>query len=139
MVFTNGCFDLLHPGHVHLINEARALGDALVVGLNTDASVRRLGKGKLRPLVEQSARAEVVAALEAVDAVVVFDEDTPGALVEALQPDVLVKGGDYSVDQVVGGNTVRDRGGQVVIIPLKAGHSTTQLLAKIRQEGRELK
>ncbi|MGI9627374.1 MAG: D-glycero-beta-D-manno-heptose 1-phosphate adenylyltransferase [Longimicrobiales bacterium] len=134
LVFTNGCFDLLHAGHVELLAEARALGDALVVGLNTDASVRRLGKGSSRPLVDQSARAEVVAALEAVDGVTLFDEDTPAELVDALLPDVIVKGGDYSVGEVVGGETVRARGGRVVIVPLKRGYSTTDLLAKIRKD-----
>ena len=134
LVFTNGCFDLLHPGHVLYLHEARALGDALVVGLNTDASVRRL-KGPDRPLVEEDARAIVLAGLGCVDAVTLFDEDTPRELVAALLPDVLVKGGDYAPEAVVGREEVEAAGGEVRILPFVAGHSTTEIVRRIR-EGR---
>ena len=132
VVFTNGVFDLLHPGHVDVLRGARAEGAHLVVGVNSDASVRRLNKGPERPVRSEADRAYVLAALECVDAVVVFDEDTPAELVAALQPDVLVKGGDYRPEEVAGGDTVRARGGRVVIIPLTAGHSTTATIAKLR-------
>lgn len=132
VVFTNGVFDLLHPGHVDVLRGARAEGAHLIVGVNSDASVRRLNKGPERPVRSEADRAYVLAALECVDCVVVFDEDTPAELVAALQPDVLVKGGDYRPDQVAGGETVRARGGRVVIIPLTAGHSTTATIAKLR-------
>lgn len=128
LVFTNGCFDLLHPGHVQCLSRARELGDVLLVAVNSDASVRRLGKGPRRPLVDERSRAEVVAALECVDLVTVFDEDTPREVVAALEPDVLVKGGDYSEDEVVGARTVRASGGEVVIVPLLPGHSTSRLV-----------
>ena len=124
VVFTNGCFDLLHPGHVRLLREAANLGDFLVVGLNSDASVRRL-KGPSRPINPAEARAEVLSALEAVDAVTIFDEDTPLELITAIRPDVLVKGGDYRPDQVVGRAEVEEAGGRLVLIPLAEGHSTT--------------
>lgn len=135
LVFTNGCFDLLHPGHVTYLARARALGDALVIGVNTDASVRRLEKAADRPLVAQEARALVLAALESVDAVCLFDEDTPAALIEALLPDVLVKGGDYRPEQVVGREAVEGAGGRVEIIPFVEGYSTTALLRRIRETG----
>ena len=131
LVFTNGCFDLLHRGHVEYLAAARALGDALVVGLNTDASVRRL-KGAGRPLVEQDDRAYVIASLECVDAVTLFDEDTPRELIAALLPDVLAKGADYAIDQVVGRAEVEAAGGRVALIPLVEGRSTTSLLDTIR-------
>ena len=131
LVFTNGCFDLLHPGHVECLSRARELGDVLLVAVNSDASVRRLGKGPGRPLVGERSRAGVVAALECVDLVTVFDEDTPRELVAALQPDVLVKGGDYREEEVVGAGTVRARGGEVVIVPLLAGHSTSGLVERV--------
>ena len=131
LVFTNGCFDLLHPGHVHCLGRARELGDVLLVAVNSDASVRRLGKEPGRPLVGERGRAGTVAALECVDLVTVFDEDTPRELVAALQPDVLVKGGDYAGDEVAGAGTVRARGGEVVIVPLLPGHSTSRLVAGI--------
>jgi rfaE bifunctional protein nucleotidyltransferase chain/domain len=134
VVFTNGVFDLLHPGHVDILSAARALGDALVVGVNTDDSVRRL-KGPSRPVRNENDRAHVLAALEAVDAVVLFDEDTPLALIRALWPDVLVKGGDYTVDTVVGAQDVMQRGGDVVIIPLTPGHSTTGTVERMRAGG----
>jgi len=132
VVFTNGVFDLLHPGHVDVLRGARAEGAHLVVGVNSDASVRRLNKGPERPVRSEGDRAYVLAALECVDAVVVFDEDTPAELVATLRPDVLVKGGDYRPEEVAGGDTVRARGGRVVIIPLTAGHSTTATIAKLR-------
>ena len=134
VVFTNGVFDLLHPGHVDLLSAARALGDALVVGVNTDASVRRL-KGPNRPVRGENDRAHVLAALEAVDAVVLFDEDTPLELIRALAPDVLVKGGDYTVDTVVGAPDVMQHGGDVVIIPLTPGHSTTGTVERMSAGG----
>lgn len=132
VVFTNGVFDLLHPGHIDVLEGARAEGHHLVVGVNSDASVRRLGKGADRPIRREAERARVLAALAAVDAVVVFDEDTPLALIEALRPDVLVKGGDYAPATVVGADLVRARGGRVVIIPLTAGQSTTSIVERVR-------
>jgi rfaE bifunctional protein nucleotidyltransferase chain/domain len=132
VVFTNGCFDILHRGHVAYLAQARSLGDRLVVGVNTDASVRAL-KGPGRPVVHQDDRAYVLAALEAVDAVTLFDEDTPADLIAALLPDVLVKGGDYTPDTVVGRDTVEAAGGRIVIIPFVTGRSTTAILDRIRQ------
>ena len=131
VVFTNGVFDLLHSGHVDVLVAARAEGDALIVGLNSDASVRRL-KGPARPIRGEAERAYVLAALEAVDVVVVFDDDTPLALVRRLVPSVIVKGGDYSPDTVVGGAEVRAAGGEVVIVPLTPGQSTTAIIEKLR-------
>ena len=132
VVFTNGVFDLIHRGHVDVINQARREGAALVVGINSDASVRRL-KGAERPVCSAPERAYVVAALEAVDAVVIFDEDTPLELVTLLQPDVIVKGGDYSPDTIVGADVVRAReGGRVVVVPIIPGHSTTSTIEKLR-------
>lgn len=132
VVFTNGVFDLLHPGHIDVLTGARAQGDLLVVGVNSDASVRRLGKGPERPVRSEAERAYVLAGLAAVDAVVVFDEDTPLELVRALQPDVIVKGGDYAPESVVGADLVRARGGRVVIIPLTPGQSTTSIIQRLR-------
>jgi len=132
VVFTNGVFDLLHPGHIDVLVGARAQGDLLVVGVNSDASVRRLGKGPDRPVRSEAERVYVLAGLAAVDAVVVFDEDTPFELVTALQPDVIVKGGDYAPDTVVGADVVRARGGRVVIIPLTPGQSTTSIIQRLR-------
>lgn len=132
VVFTNGVFDLLHPGHIDVLFGARAQGDLLIVGLNSDASVRRLGKGPDRPVRSEAERAYVLAGLAAVDAVVVFDEDTPLELVRVLQPDVIVKGGDYAPETVVGADVVRGRGGRVVIIPLTPGQSTTSIIRKLR-------
>ncbi len=132
IVFTNGCFDLLHIGHTRYLQAARELGDLLVVGVNSDASVRALNKGTERPIVPEAQRAEVLAALACVDYVAVFDEPDPGCLIAALQPDVLVKGGDWSPDQVVGRETVTARGGRVQIIPLVPGISTTTLVQRIR-------
>ncbi|OGV68010.1 MAG: hypothetical protein A2498_04545 [Lentisphaerae bacterium RIFOXYC12_FULL_60_16] len=130
LVFTNGCFDILHTGHVDYLAFARNQGDALVVGLNSDASVRRL-KGAPRPLVTQDDRARMLAALEAVDYVVLFDEDDPHRLIKTLAPDVLVKGQDYAPDQVVGHELVEATGGRVVLAPLAVGRSTTNLVNRI--------
>jgi D-beta-D-heptose 7-phosphate kinase/D-beta-D-heptose 1-phosphate adenosyltransferase len=132
VVFTNGCFDLLHPGHVAYLEEARSLGNALLVAVNTDASVRRLQKGDGRPVNSESDRARVLAGLAAVDRVVLFDEDTPLEILTALQPDVLVKGGDYSLEEVVGREIVLARGGQVRVLPFQTGYSTTRLLERLR-------
>lgn len=136
VVFTNGVFDLLHPGHIDLLTAARAAGDALVVGVNSDASVRRLGKGPERPIQSESSRAYVLAALAAVDRVVIFDEDTPLELVLALRPDVLVKGGDYVEGTIVGATEVRAWGGDVTVIPLLQGFSTSSLVDRVRDAGR---
>jgi rfaE bifunctional protein nucleotidyltransferase chain/domain len=132
VVFTNGVFDLLHPGHVELLEAARREGAALVVGVNADASVRRLAKGADRPVAGQDARARVVAGLEAVDCVVLFDEDTPLELIRELAPDVLVKGADYSRDRIVGADWIEERGGRVVRVPLLAGYSTSALVERLR-------
>jgi D-glycero-beta-D-manno-heptose 1-phosphate adenylyltransferase len=132
LVFTNGVFDLLHPGHVELLEAAGREGDALVVGLNSDASVRRLEKGAVRPVVGQDARARVLAALAAVDCVVFFDDDTPLRLIQALEPDVLVKGADYSRDRIVGADWIESRGGRVVRVPVLPGFSTTSLVERLR-------
>jgi D-beta-D-heptose 7-phosphate kinase/D-beta-D-heptose 1-phosphate adenosyltransferase len=128
--FTNGCFDLLHPGHVSLLSQARAACDRLVVGLNSDASVARL-KGPRRPAQAEEARAQVLSSLASVDLVVVFDEDTPRDLIAALKPDVLVKGADYRLDQVVGADIVQSYGGKVLLAEIVPGHSTTATLARI--------
>jgi rfaE bifunctional protein nucleotidyltransferase chain/domain len=132
IVFTNGVFDLLHPGHVRYLQQARALGGALVVGLNSDASVRR-NKGPERPINQEGERAEVLAALDCVDAVVIFDEDTPAEIVRACQPDILVKGADWPEDQIVGRDTVEARGGRVVRVAVEPGHSTTRMIERIRR------
>lgn len=131
IVFTNGVFDLLHPGHIDVLLAARKEGDVLVVGMNTDESVKRL-KGPSRPVRDQAARAYVLAALAVVDAVVLFEQDTPLELIRLLQPDVLVKGGDYAEDTVVGASDVRARGGRVVIVPLTPGQSTTSIVQGLR-------
>jgi rfaE bifunctional protein nucleotidyltransferase chain/domain len=129
VVFTNGVFDLLHPGHVRYLQAARALGDALIVGVNSDRSVRA-NKGPARPLNREAERAEVLAALACVDCAVVFDDDTPHALITNLQPDVLVKGADWAEDHIVGRDVVEARGGRVVRMPLEAGFSTTELIRR---------
>lgn len=134
VVFTNGCFDLLHAGHVDLLDRARALGDLLVVGVNDDASVRRL-KGPTRPITPLAERMRVLAGLRCVDYVTAFAEDTPLELITALVPDVLVKGGDWPVDRIVGGELVRARGGRVVSLPLLPGLSTTAIIARILAGG----
>jgi D-beta-D-heptose 7-phosphate kinase/D-beta-D-heptose 1-phosphate adenosyltransferase len=126
VVFTNGCFDLLHPGHVRLLKKSKSYGDVLVVGLNSDRSVREL-KGPSRPVQDEAARAEILSALEAVDAVVVFDEDTPSELLAGLKPDVLVKGADYAANQIVG----REHAGRVVRFPIVPGRSTTKMIEKM--------
>lgn len=132
IVFTNGCFDLMHIGHTRYLREAKSLGHLLVVGINSDASVRSLNKGSDRPIVPEDQRAEVLAALECVDYVVMFSEPDPGKLIAALQPDVLVKGGDWAIDKIVGREIVESRGGTVATIPLIPGMSTTALLHRIR-------
>lgn len=131
IVFTNGCFDLLHQGHIDYLEAARRLGDRLLIGLNTDASVRRL-KGSTRPILPEHVRGRLLAALEFVDAVALFDEDTPLQLIKALQPDVLVKGGDYQLTDIVGYSEVKARGGEVITIPLTDGFSTTHLIERIK-------
>jgi len=135
VVFTNGCFDLLHPGHIRSLELARALGDMLIVGLNSDTSVRQL-KGKGRPVITERERAEILAALESVDAVVIFDDRTPREMITGLLPDVLVKGGDWPGDRIVGREEVEAAGGRVVSIPVVPGYSTTAILQKIRQGAR---
>ena len=132
VVFTNGVFDLVHPGHVELLEAARREGAVLMVGLNSDASVRRLGKGTDRPLVPEAARARVLAGLAAVDCVVLFDEDTPLDLIKNVAPDVLVKGADYSRDAIVGADWIESRGGRVVRVPLVQGFSTSSLVERLR-------
>ena len=133
IVFTNGCFDLLHLGHVDYLEKARALGDALVVGLNTDASVGALKPG--RPVQDEYARARILASLAFVDAVVLFGEPTPAALIALVQPDVLVKGDDYAPETIVGYDTVMARGGQVLTVPLVPGYSTSRLIARVLAGG----
>jgi len=132
VVFTNGVFDLLHPGHIDVLLGARRLGDALVVGVNSDASVRRL-KGPTRPVRSEVERAYVLAGLAMVDAVVLFEQDTPLELIPRLRPDVLVKGGDYHEGSIVGAPEVRAWGGDVVVIPLTPGHSTTSTIERLRE------
>ena len=134
LVFTNGCFDILHAGHVDYLQKARQLGDALLVGLNNDESVRKL-KGDSRPIVDEKARAMVLAALDAVAAVVLFKEETPGRLIDQVQPDVLVKGGDYLAEEIVGYQTVIATGGTVKVLPFLEGHSTTSIIKKIKEQG----
>jgi rfaE bifunctional protein nucleotidyltransferase chain/domain len=131
VVFTNGVFDVLHPGHVRYLQRSRSLGDALIIGLNGDDSVRR-NKGAGRPITPEAERAEMLAALACVDAVVIFDEDTPAAIVEAIQPDILVKGADWPADQIVGRDTVEARGGRVVLMDVEKGYSTTRIIEKIK-------
>ena len=132
VVFTNGVFDLVHPGHVELLEAARREGNALVVGLNSDASVRRLGKGTDRPVTGESARARVLAGFAAVDCVVLFDEETPLELIQSLVPDVLVKGADYPRESIVGGDWVESKGGRVVRVPLVSGFSTSSIVERLR-------
>ncbi len=132
VVFTNGCFDIVHLGHVDYLEKARALGDRLVLGLNTDASVSRL-KGPQRPVVDEHARARLMAALSFVDTVILFDEPTPKELIEALKPDILVKGDDYTVETIVGADFVITNGGEVKTVALVPGYSTTTLINKIKE------
>ena len=130
IVFTNGCFDLLHPGHIDYLSKAADLGDLLVIGLNTDTSVQRL-KGPHRPITDQYSRSVLMAALSFVDLVTLFDEDTPYELIQLISPDVLVKGGDYTPETIVGADWVTSRGGQVVVLPFLPGFSTTAIEEKI--------
>jgi D-beta-D-heptose 7-phosphate kinase/D-beta-D-heptose 1-phosphate adenosyltransferase len=134
VVFTNGVFDLLHSGHVRYLQAARALGDSLIVAINSDRSVRAI-KGPERPLTPQAERAEILLSLACVDAVVIFDEDTPHAIISAVQPDVLVKGADWTADAIVGRDVVEGRGGRVERIPLVAGQSTSRLIAAVKAAG----
>lgn len=133
IVFTNGVFDVLHPGHVRYLRDARALGDLLIVGINSDRSTRALNKAPDRPINPENERAEVLAALASVDAVVVFDEETPHAIISALQPDILVKGADWGADAIVGRDVVEARGGKVIRIELAKGYSTTAILERSRR------
>lgn len=133
IVFTNGVYDLLHPGHVRYLKAARALGDALIVGVNSDRSVRAI-KGPTRPITTELERAEILAALACVDAAVVFDEETPAEIIKAIQPDILVKGADWAENAIVGRDTVEARGGRVVRMPIEEGWSTTGIVAKIGQK-----
>ncbi len=132
IVFTNGCFDLLHPGHIDYLQKSRALGDVLIIGLNDDDSVRRL-KGPTRPINPLPDRAIMLTALKSVDMVVAFPEDTPLELIKSLIPDVLVKGGDYEPDSIVGAKEVRESGGEVIVMPFVDGHSSSALIARIRR------
>jgi rfaE bifunctional protein nucleotidyltransferase chain/domain len=132
LVFTNGCFDLLHPGHIHSLETARALGDVLIVGINSDRSVRML-KGQGRPVIPEQERAEILASMECVDAVVIFDALTPQRVVALLLPDVLVKGGDWPENEIVGREEVQAAGGKVVLVDVVPGYSTTEILKKIRE------
>jgi D-glycero-beta-D-manno-heptose 1-phosphate adenylyltransferase len=132
LVFTNGCFDILHPGHVRMLEKARSLGDTLIVGINSDSSVQVI-KGPQRPLIPEDERAELLAALEAVDFVTVFDEPTPRELIAAILLAVLVKGSDWGPDEIVGREEVEAAGGEVISIPLEAGYSTTKLIERIRR------
>jgi D-beta-D-heptose 7-phosphate kinase/D-beta-D-heptose 1-phosphate adenosyltransferase len=131
IVFTNGVFDILHPGHVRYLQGARRHGDLLIVGLNSDASVRR-NKGPSRPINPENERAEVLAALDCVDAVSIFDDETPAAIVQRVQPDVLVKGADWPADQIVGRDTVEARGGRVILEPVELGYSTTSIIDRVK-------
>ena len=131
VVFTNGVFDLLHPGHIRYLQDARQLGDALIIGLNSDRSVGA-NKGPERPITPEAERAEILSALECVDGVAIFDDETPAEIIKAIQPDVLVKGADWGPDNIVGRDTVEARGGQVVRMELSPGYSTTELIEKIR-------
>ena len=132
IVFTNGVFDLLHPGHLRYLQQARALGDALIVGVNSDRSVRA-NKGPSRPVTPEAERAEVLSALACVDAAVIFDEETPSQLIATLQPDVLAKGADWAEDAIVGRDIVEARGGKVVRVPIEPGHATTAIIDRIRR------
>lgn len=133
IVFTNGVFDILHQGHIYSLSQAAQEGDILIVGVNADASVKRLNKGPERPINDQQSRALLLASLIMVDAVIIFEEDTPYELISAILPDVLVKGGDYAVEQVVGHKEVIANGGQVIINPIVEGFSTTGIISKMRQ------
>ena len=136
IVFTNGCFDILHRGHVEYLCHARDLGGKLILGLNTDASVKRQGKSPERPVNDQQTRATILAGLACIDAIVLFDEDTPYELIKLVQPDVLVKGNDYKAEDIVGYDVVSAKGGQVITIPLVQGFSTTTLIEKLASSGK---
>ena len=131
IVFTNGCFDIIHPGHIDYLSQARDLGDILVLGLNTDQSVRRLNKGSNRPINDERTRAYVLAGLASVDLIVFFDEETPYNLIKLLQPNVLVKGKDYEVEKIIGFDILKENGGEVITIPFLEGYSTSRLIKKI--------
>ena len=131
IVFTNGCFDIIHPGHIDYLSQARDLGDILVLGLNTDQSVRRLNKGSNRPINDERTRAYVLAGLASVDLIVFFDEETPYNLIKLLQPNVLVKGKDYEVEKIIGFDILKENGGEVITIPFLEGYSTSSLIKKI--------
>jgi rfaE bifunctional protein nucleotidyltransferase chain/domain len=131
VVFTNGVFDILHPGHVRYLQKARSLGDLLIIGLNADASVRR-NKGPERPINDEQERAEILTALECVDCVVIFADDTPAEIIKAIQPDILVKGADWAEDAIVGRDTVEARGGRVIRVAVEPGFSTTTIIERIR-------
>lgn len=131
IVFTNGCFDIIHPGHIDYLSQARDLGDILVLGLNTDQSVRRLNKGSNRPINDERTRAYVLAGLASVDLIVFFDEETPYNLIKLLQPNVLVKGNDYEVEKIIGFDILKENGGEVITIPFLDGYSTSSLIKKI--------
>lgn len=131
IVFTNGCFDIIHPGHIDYLSKARDLGDILVLGLNTDQSVRRLNKGSNRPINDERTRAYVLAGLASVDLIVFFDEETPYNLIKLLQPNVLVKGKDYEVEKIIGFDILKENGGEVITIPFLEGYSTSSLIKKI--------
>ena len=133
IVFTNGCFDLIHLGHIDVLARSSDLGDILIIGVNSDSSIQKL-KGENRPIIEENSRVKQLAALEFVDAVVLFDEDTPQKLIEKIKPDVITKGGDYKAENVVGNEVVTQKNGQVVIIPLTQGYSTTSILKKIKND-----
>lgn len=134
IVFTNGCFDILHLGHIDYLSKAKDLGKRLIVGVNTDSSVKRLGKGDSRPINDEKSRSMIIASLQFVDAVILFDEDTPYELIKAIEPDVLVKGADYTIDRVVGSDIVMARGGKVELIEYLEGYSTTNIEKKIKGE-----
>ncbi len=131
IVFTNGCFDIIHPGHIDYLSQARDLGDILVLGLNTDQSVKRLNKGSNRPINDERTRAYVLAGLASVDLIVFFDEETPYNLIKLLQPNVLVKGKDYEVEKIIGFDILKENGGEVITIPFLDGYSTSSLIKKI--------
>jgi len=132
VVFTNGCFDILHKGHIEYLAQAASLGDIFVIGLNSDASVKRL-KGENRPIIEEENRALMLAALQFVSKVVLFDEDTPLSLIEFIQPNILIKGGDYAINQIVGADFVQSKGGEILTIPFVSGYSTSNIIEKIKK------
>ena len=133
IVFTNGCFDLIHLGHIEVLARSADLGDILIIGVNTDSSIKKI-KGNNRPIIEESSRAKQLAALEFVDAVVLFNEETPFELINLIQPDVITKGGDYKTEDVIGNQTINEKGGEIIIIPLTQGYSTTTILNKIKND-----